>query len=115
MTTCNYGHSNINTQKIMPGKPGATGTAQGAQAALRDRPQAVVHAFKKSSCIRRSPEQLGVNQTQERSQSSPSILQKEEVMTKKGQGLFAELGEKIAEVIEMMTPNLSASPTRTIQ
>ncbi|KAI9577358.1 hypothetical protein GQX74_012531 [Glossina fuscipes] len=94
----------------MPAKTGIKGTPQGAQAARRETPE----AFKRSTRIQRSPEQLVGNHTQVRSQSSPPILQEKTLMRRKGENSFVELEEKIGELIEMMAPTPSAPARRTI-
>uniref|UniRef100_A0A1A9ZLI2 Uncharacterized protein n=1 Tax=Glossina pallidipes TaxID=7398 RepID=A0A1A9ZLI2_GLOPL len=97
----------------MPAKTENKGTPQGAQA-MRESPEVLPYPFKRSTRIQGSPEQLGGKTTQERSQSSPSILQYKSLMIKNGENSFVELGEKIEELIEMMAPTPSASARRTI-
>uniref|UniRef100_A0A1B0BPF2 Uncharacterized protein n=1 Tax=Glossina palpalis gambiensis TaxID=67801 RepID=A0A1B0BPF2_9MUSC len=72
-----------------------------------------VDPFQRSTRIQRSPEKLGGNHTQERSQSSPPILQEKSLMIKKGENSFFELGEKIVELIEILAH--SALARRTIR
>uniref|UniRef100_A0A1B0A363 Uncharacterized protein n=1 Tax=Glossina pallidipes TaxID=7398 RepID=A0A1B0A363_GLOPL len=81
---------------------------------MRDSPEVLPDPFKRSTRIQRSPEQLGGKTTQERSQSSPPILQDKSLMIKKGENSYVELGEKIGELIEMMAPTPSAPARRTI-
>uniref|UniRef100_A0A1A9ZTN4 Uncharacterized protein n=1 Tax=Glossina pallidipes TaxID=7398 RepID=A0A1A9ZTN4_GLOPL len=81
---------------------------------MRKSPEVLPDPFKRSTRIQRSPEKLGGKTMQERSRSSPPILQDKSLMIKKGENSFVKLGEKIGELIEMMAPTPSAPARRTI-